>query len=257
MPTVLPRQEIAAGDLAILIAGRPFLVVAEGGLFDVTEAMLIIADLHLEKGSALARRGRLVPPYDSAATLAVLASMIGRLTPKTVVCLGDSFHDGDGAARLGDDEKGQIARLQTGRYWLWVSGNHDPARPAGVGGEFIHGMTLGEIALRHEPMAARGIQEIAGHLHPSARLRTRAGALKRRCLVSDGSRAILPALGAYAGGLDVSHRAFDGLFAQPRLIAYMLDAHSVYPVALSRSRRASGQGIVDAKRSAVNRNKMR
>lgn len=232
------REAITGGDLPAMLAGRSFLVVAEGGLFDVAEASLIVADLHLEKGSSLARHGRLVPPYDSGATLAVLARMITRLMPRRVVCLGDSFHDGDGASRLGDEERRQLAHLQSGRDWLWVSGNHDPQPPAGVGGDFVTQSALGPITLRHEPMAGRAVFEIAGHLHPAARLRTRAGTLKRRCVASDGRRAVLPALGAYAGGLDLGHKAFSGLFDEKKLIAYMLDGGSIYPVALGRTRRA-------------------
>ena len=232
------REAITAGDVPATLGGRSFLVAAEGGLFDVAEASLVVADLHLEKGSSLARHGRLVPPYDSGATLAALARMIARLSPRRVICLGDSFHDGKGASRLGRDERRQLAHLQSGRDWLWVSGNHDPHPPVGVGGDFVTQSALGSIALRHEPMARRAVFEIAGHLHPAARLRTRAGVLKRRCVASDGHRAVLPALGAYAGGLDLGHKAFDGLFDEKKLIAYMLDGAGVYPVALGRGRRA-------------------
>jgi hypothetical protein len=51
------------------------------------------SDLHLEKGSSYAARGQLIPPYDTAATLARLAAAIARRNPATVIALGDSFHD--------------------------------------------------------------------------------------------------------------------------------------------------------------------
>ena len=44
-----------------------------GALYLPDERTLVVADLHLEKGSAYAARGVLLPPYDSAATLAALA----------------------------------------------------------------------------------------------------------------------------------------------------------------------------------------
>ena len=225
-----PRQLIDIG-------GRTFVVLAEGGLYDKAEAALIIADLHLEKGSSMARRGFLVPPYDSSATLSLLAIMIERVQPKRVICLGDSFHDSEGAARLGGEELSQLFSLQAGRDWLWVSGNHDPRPPEGVGGSWRSEARLGEVVLTHEPKEGFSGAEIAGHLHPVARLRTVAGSIRRRCLASDGRRAILPALGAFTGGLELAHRAFDGLFDEQRLVAYLLDKDRVVPLAAQRSRR--------------------
>lgn len=222
-----------------MLAGRPFLALAEGGLFEPETSALIVADLHLEKGTAFARRGSLVPPYDSRATLRLLQAMIDRLAPRRVICLGDSFHDDGGAARLEGDDLAHLARLQSGRDWLWVAGNHDRLPPRGVGGEWTCETMLHDLALRHEPCAGIKVVEIAGHLHPAALIRGRGRVLRCRCIASDGWRAILPALGAYAGGLDLSHRAFDGLFLEDQLTAYVLEDQTVYPVALRRRPRSA------------------
>ena len=97
---------------------------------------LAVADLHLEKGSSFAARGQLLPPYDTATTLARLSRLIANYAPRCVVAFGDSFHDGGGPARLGDGDREQSAHLQRGRDWIWITGNHDPEPADGIGGGF-------------------------------------------------------------------------------------------------------------------------
>ena len=40
----------------------------------------------------------------------------------------------------------------------------------------------------------------------------------------------MPAFGAYTGTLNIRDRAYAGLFAAERLVAYMLGRNSVYPI---------------------------
>src|SRR5215208_5061498 len=110
----------------IRLAGTELLADPSGALYWPDEGALIVADLHLEKGSALAKRGMLLPPYDTAATLARLARLIARWTPRLVIALGDSFHDADGHARMAASDRVALAALQRSRDWLWIAGNHDP-----------------------------------------------------------------------------------------------------------------------------------
>jgi len=175
---------------------------------------LLVADLHLEKGSGLAARGALLPPYDTAATLARLEAVCDRLRPARVVCLGDSFHDRGAAERVSDADGRRIAALTAAHDWVWISGNHDPAPPAGWGGTVVEAVTEGPLHLRHEPRpgpAPGG--EVCGHFHPKASLRTRARRVTGRCFAADGRRLILPAFGAFTGGLNVLDPAIAGLLA--------------------------------------------
>lgn len=172
----------------------------------------------------------MLPPYDTAATLARLASVVARYAPRQVIALGDSFHDRDGAARLGAADRAVLARLQAGRDWIWLAGNHDPAAPAGIGGRAAGDWTLGALMLRHEPSAGAVAGEIAGHLHPVAIVMGTSGAVRRRCFVSDGARCIMPAFGSYAGGLNFRHPAFAGLLTAGRRIAHALGRDRVYAV---------------------------
>ena len=193
-----------------------------------------MADLHLEKGSAFASRGVLLPPYDTATTLSRIAKLIERYAPRVVVALGDSFHDGGGPARLSDISRAALAALQCGREWLWIAGNHDPDPADGIGGGFAGVLALGALTFRHQPSPGRCDGEIAGHLHPLARVARRGRAVSRRCFAGDGTRLVMPALGAYAGGLNVRDRAFLALFGAPSFTAHMLGAQRLYAVAAAR-----------------------
>jgi DNA ligase-associated metallophosphoesterase len=202
----------------------------EGALWWADTRMLVVADLHLEKGSSFARRGQLIPPYDTFETLSALARLIARLQPQVVVSLGDSFHDGEGAARLTVTHRVMLKGLQIGREWIWIAGNHDPERPEGLEGQAMNELAIGKLVFRHEPSPGRVEGEIAGHLHPAAKVHGRGKSVRRRCFAGDGYRLILPAFGAYTGGLDVLDDAFAGLFAEDSFRAFMLGDDRVYPV---------------------------
>ncbi|MBL8587489.1 MAG: ligase-associated DNA damage response endonuclease PdeM [Methylobacteriaceae bacterium] len=212
------------------LAGEEFLADPSGALFHAGERLMIVADLHLEKGSSFARRGMLLPPYDTAATLAALAAAIARLRPKRVAALGDSFHDGAAHERVRAADRAALAALQAGRDWIWIAGNHDPAPPAGLAGDAVRELSFGAIALRHEPTPGRVEGEIAGHLHPVARVAAGGGATRARCFVSDGLRCVAPAFGALAGGLDLAHPAFAPLFGPRPVVAHVIGRDRVWRI---------------------------
>ncbi len=216
------------------IAEAELLADPAGILFWPHERTLIVSDLHLEKGSSFATRGTLLPPYDTAATLARLAAVIARYAPRAVVALGDNFHDGGGPARLVNSDRAAIASLQQGRDWIWITGNHDPEPADGIGGCFADTLTLGPLVFRHRASARNPEGEIAGHLHPVARVSHRGRTVSRRCFVGDGRRAVMPAFGAYTGGLCIRHRAFAELFGSLSYTAHMLGSHQIYAIAAAR-----------------------
>jgi DNA ligase-associated metallophosphoesterase len=185
-----------------------------GALFWSEQHTLIVADLHLEKASSYAAGGQLLPPYDTPETLANLASVMRRLVARRVICLGDSFHDSDAPARLPPSQCAFLANLTRGTEWIWIAGNHDPAPPADLGGRVMSELCAGPLTFRHiaRPRAAPG--EISGHFHPMARVRSYGRNVMRPCFVADAARVILPAFGAFTGGLDVCDPAFPPLFAE-------------------------------------------
>jgi DNA ligase-associated metallophosphoesterase len=216
----------------VSIAGVTMRADLTGALFWEKQRLLVVSDLHLEKGSSFATRGVLLPPYDTAATLSRLTSVITRHNPRMVIALGDSFHDRTAHARLATPDRNAITALQAGRDWIWISGNHDPALPSDLGGMVATEVAIGRIEFRHEPTGRIG--EIAGHLHPKARVPTRGRTMERRCFASDGERAVMPAFGAYAGGLSIRDAAFAKLFGTPGFMAHVLGDTRVHAIAASR-----------------------
>lgn len=232
----LAPARCASGGLRVAVAGEPCVLRCSGALWVVEHATLIAADLHLEKGSAFAARGQMLPPYDSRATLDRLAAEIEALRPRRVILLGDSFHDARSVGRMAAGDLAQLEALARGREWIWLEGNHDlDALAAAAGrlpGVVIETLTLGALNLVHEPRPGEQPGEVAGHLHPAARIAAHGRGVRRPCFATDGQRLILPAFGAYTGGLNLRDQAFEGLFAEPPL-AVALGRDRVHALAWS------------------------
>jgi DNA ligase-associated metallophosphoesterase len=214
----------------ISVSGHAMRPLAAGALYWEAEDTLLVADLHLEKGAAYAALGMLLPPYDTRTTLERLAKVIGAVEPSRVVALGDSFHRNDSAMRLAAEDLAFLLKLQQGREWFWICGNHDPHLPASIGGTVCATLSICGVTLRHEPSEAQPVREIAGHLHPVARIARRGAMIRRRCFATDGNRLVMPAFGAYVGGLNVLDEAFGPLFSRRQLEAWMMGRADVYPV---------------------------
>lgn len=221
-------DSVPAGEIEM--CGERLCGDSTGALYWPAERLLVVADLHLEKGSSFARRGVLLPPYDSAATLANLAAVVARHNPRIVISLGDSFHDGDGAQRLSAADRETLSNLQSGREWIWIAGNHDPDPATDIGGVFCDCVSVGPFVFRHEPGRIPGENEIAGHLHPVARVHVRGRTMSRKCFASDSRRMVMPAFGAFTGGLNIRDRAFAAVFEALDFTAHMLGSTRLYAI---------------------------
>lgn len=201
-----------------------------GALYLPASRVLVVSDLHLEKGAAFARRGQMVPPYDTLATLRLLEIVIARHDPRVVISLGDNFHDRRGSELMPAVFRGMIEALARGREWIWINGNHDPDGTTGLPGQSVDELFLGKLIFRHEPKPGISAGEVAGHLHPSATVVRREKAVRRPCFATDGQRLLMPAFGVLTGGLDLSHKAFHSLFDRQALIAHLLGKERVFSV---------------------------
>ena len=212
---------------ATLKLGRRTLVArASGALWWPDERLLAFADLHLEKGSSYAAYGALLPPYDTRDTLLRITAEIERLDPAIVVCLGDSFHDLGAWARMHCEDAALLAALAHRRRWVWIAGNHDATLPASLPGEAGEELALGGVVLRHQADGAAA-GEISGHFHPKVSVHARGRVVVRRAFLEDGCRVVMPAFGAYAGGLDAGDPALRALF--PRgFLAHVLGRTRVF-----------------------------
>ncbi len=235
--TELALARSDCGMLWIELMGLPVALRPSGALWIEVEGMRVAGDLHLEKGSSYARGGQLLPPYDTIATLNRLDAEVRALNPRTLILLGDSFHDPRAVERLHPDDARRLAGFAQGRTLVWAEGNHDVKRgESALGvlpGEVVDEVVLGPLTLRHEPMAGQQAGEVSGHLHPCAKISSGARrAVRCRAFATDGRRLILPAFGAYAGGLNVCDAAFAGLFAAPPLVGALGEGR-VHPIPFS------------------------
>lgn len=232
----LPVVDDTRGDAHVVVAGVDLVADLSGVLLWPDARMLVVADLHLEKGSAHAARGMPLPPYDTAATLTRLAMLVARHDPAIVIALGDSFHDRGATARLSPQDRERLGLLQRGREWIWIAGNHDPEPHADVGGVCAETLVVRGLVFRHEPGGALpgAAGEIGGHLHPCARIVQRGRSLVRRCFACDGRRMILPAFGAFTGGLNIRDDAFSRVFGGAGFTAHLIGDRRLYALPAER-----------------------
>jgi hypothetical protein len=196
------------------LGGLEFIPDLSGALYAPEFRALLVADLHLEKGTSLARRGVHLPPYDTRESLLQLKSAVAAARPERLIFLGDSFHDGEARERIDAGDLATLRAITSAVETVWITGNHDPAPPQDIGGRIVTEMALGPVTLRHEPRTlAPGESEIAGHLHPAAAVHARGHRIRCRCFIADGRRLVMPAFGSYTGALSVRSEAFSGLFA--------------------------------------------
>lgn len=209
---VAPPVAIAGDAVVVKLGDVQVTALPEGALWIESAKTLIVSDLHLEKGSSFALRGQMLPPYDTFAALKKLEALMARLMPDIVVSLGDSFHDGGGVARMGAPDRALLQAMIGRCDWIWVEGNHDGRAPEILGGVVREVLHIGSLVLRHEPSPRAAPGEIAGHLHPCAKVSGRGRSVRRRCFATDGARLVMPAFGAFTGGLNVCDQAFAPLF---------------------------------------------
>ena len=214
-------------DKEIALCRQHLAVRASGALWWEAERLLAFADLHLEKGSSYAAHGKLLPPYDTRDTLMRMTAEIERLDPATVLCLGDSFHDLGAWARMHAEDAALLAALAHRRRWIWIAGNHDAELPRALPGEAAEEFERRGVVLRHRADGGAPAGEISGHFHPKVSVYARGKVVVRRAFIEDGRRLVMPAFGAYAGGLDADDAALRALFPRGYL-AHVLGRTRVF-----------------------------
>lgn len=243
-----------ADSVEITLAGETLMLLPSGAVLLPAQGMLVVADLHLGKSERRARRwGAMLPPYETRETLSRLDAAIAATQPATVLCLGDSFDDTLAAEALTEDEALWLTRLQAGRAWIWVAGNHDPA-PLSVGGSHVAEHRAGPLTFRHiarrdaatdDPAggpAGEVSGEVSGHYHPKLRLALGGTGVSRPAFLCDARRLILPAFGAYTGGLSVLDPALSGLLSPEAQAVLTGRPMACLPLAAVHSAAASRSG---------------
>jgi uncharacterized protein len=213
----------------IALGGLEFVPDMSGALFLRDEKFLLVADLHLEQGASLARRGLHVPPYDTTVTLLMLEQVLTVTAAKRVVLLGDSFHDAVAHNEVLPSDAERLRAITSRVDTIWIAGNHDPSSHQNFGGVCVEELALGNITLRHIPADLKpGEMEIAGHLHPGAVVIQRDHRIRTKCFVADDRRIILPAFGSYTGALNIRSQAFVGLLHTEKTKAWMISKAAIH-----------------------------
>ena len=213
------QRDTHSAGFPFTLAGQTLVALGSGALWWPDQRLLCVSDLHLGKSERFARRGGApLPPYETRDTLLRLQSDIEAFQPKSVICLGDSFDDPIAANSLPEDAQLWISRLQAGRRWIWIEGNHDPG-PVDLGGTHLSELPVPPLVFRHIADAAQS-GEVSGHFHPKATIRTRGRTMSRACFLIDSDRVILPAYGTYTGGLRSSDTVLANLM-RPEALAVL------------------------------------
>lgn len=202
--------------------GEELILTKSNALYWPRERALLVADLHLEKGSWYAKHGQMLPPYDSRETLERIADAVKTTDARRVITLGDNFHDDAGTSRLDPFASGMLEAMTRSLDWVWITGNHDENLGRAFGAQIAAEMELGGIILRHEAKPGETRAELSGHYHPKMRVQVRSRHIARPCAVIGKSdttqRMILPAFGAYTGGMDAG---------APEIISALKPAQSI------------------------------
>ncbi len=205
----------------------------DGTLYWPEQNLLCVSDLHLGKAQRYAGfGGSALPPYDTLDTLLRLDTALEQTDARTVICLGDSFDTQRATVDLDRTARDWIIRLQAGRRWIWITGNHDPG-PIDLGGTQSADFSCDGLVFRHIAEAlpnagAAPIREVSGHYHPKLRLATRGRRITRSCFALDQTRLIMPSFGTYSGGLDVAADPLRTLMARDCL--YVMTGETAVPV---------------------------
>ncbi len=226
----------AENSAELKLNGHDFRPDVSGALYWPQENTIIVSDLHFEKGSFFATRNLHLPPYDTGHTLDVLERVVAQYQPQRLIALGDSFHDAQASERLSLKDRSRIKILTASCDWIWIAGNHDPAPPHELGGTGIDELNIKGITFRHEPSKQLAAAEIAGHLHPVAVISTRARRLRRRAFITNGQRLIMPALGAYTGGMNARSDQFKAYFGDHHFHAWALGEDQVFQISSRKLR---------------------
>lgn len=219
------------GSYPLAFQGANLVLLQDGALWHPEGKLLVVSDLHFGKGSFYGTAGQLLPPYDTSATLDIVEQLMTRLQPQSCISLGDSFHDMSADERLSPNAVDRIKALTNSCDWIWVEGNHDPAPPVHFGGRTTDVERIGTLIFRHEPTGETG--EVAGHLHPVAKVKAAGRQVRRKSFVTDENSLILPSLGAYTGGLNVRDAAFSTI-DQKQLRTFIIGNNRVYEIARNR-----------------------
>ena len=206
---------IMDGSVEITHGGERLQLLPQRAVYWPAQRALIVADVHLGKGTAFRAMGLPVPSGSSAKDLQRLTALLAATAATRLIILGDLIHGHQSHQPALATALMAWRREQDLLDVLLVRGNHD--RRAGrlsddlriVEVEEPH--ALGGLVLQHDPAAFdHGCPALAGHVHPVIAVRDfDRSRVALPCFVFDASGiGVLPSFGSFTGGARVE-RAID------------------------------------------------
>ena len=202
-----------------------FQISKEGILFWFDKQIAIIADLHLEKGSSFGPSGQFLPPYDSEETLKKIFKTIKNHKIKTIILLGDTFHDKNAFDRMSEKVFILFKSLIEKYKVIFILGNHESKFEIGRI-NFLNEYVIDDIHFIHQALPT-SIFQISGHFHPVASVKSSIKKITAKCLLHTNNHIILPSFGQYTGGLNINSPVFKPFVNNDSKI-YMLTKKSIY-----------------------------
>ena len=201
-----------------------------GALLWEQEKILIVSDLHFEKGSSFLKFGTYLPPFDTQETLEKLTTTLNAHKVETIIFLGDVYHDTGALSRMNVKTRDIWQNILNNHHIVWVEGNHDPnTAPKGI--ECLKEHNHQDIIFRHIAQNNAQDFEISGHYHPAVTFTYKGQKLRKPCFIKSKNKMILPAYGTYTGGLDITDKIYKDIFNpyKPDEI-FALGHHSVHKI---------------------------
>ena len=192
-------------------------LLPEKALFIQEERILVLADLHFGKVNHFRQAGLPVPQSANQKNTETLIDLINEKNPARTIFLGDLFH-----SHYNEEWEvvGQIVNNFPACRFVLVRGNHDimseqQYRRKGI--EVIEHEQIDDLILTHEPMnkaeILKGNINLAGHLHPGARLQGKGRqSLTLPCFWFSENQIILPAFGSFTGLATIHPREGDQVY---------------------------------------------
>ncbi len=206
---------------------------ANGILFWPKYDLIVFSDLHLEKGSFLSQFANPLPRFDSSETIKRMLRICEQYRPQSVICLGDSFHDGNALNRMEVSDLQELNSLiKLISNWHWVLGNHDPEIPEMVKGNRDKTVHVNNLLFVHEPEKISTIDgvdgQVIGHYHPKSSHKIANRKLTGKSFVCSDDILLMPAFGKYTGGLDIKDKVFDSVYKRKNAQTYMTFNRRIY-----------------------------
>jgi len=193
----------------ISFANNKMIVDASGALVWPSQKLLVVSDCHFEKASFLGSFANPIPHYDSLKTLQALQRLLSESEKQTLITL-----------------------VRSRQRWTWILGNHDPELPHELPGAQAERLVIQDTVFLHEPELKLNDQQVQifGHFHPKFTKTVARHRMSGKCFMYDDAKMVMPAFGAFTGGLSIKEPPLNELFNLKKSSKHLIYGDKVHIV---------------------------